>query len=362
MKLAVVGAFDGAHVGGSLWRAAPGLATEVISFNVTDAVCGNRFLRAFLWRFVDRRPFWMNRFAQNVIAACVETRPDILITTGAAPLERSTLRTLRLMGIVCVNYSTDDPWNPAMYASWHLRALPEYDFVFSTRRANLEDLRRLGCADVRYLPFGYDEWLFPPAEQLPDGPAHDVLFVGGGDRDRVIFMTEFMRTGLPVALVGGYWDRFPETRRYAIGQKSPEEVGTLTAAAKVNLCLVRRANRDGHVQRSFEIAAIGGCMLAEDTEEHRQIFGADEECVVYFRTPEEAANRARALIANSEQRRRLACAVRDRMVKGMHTYQDRLLAMLHAVTDARRDHNDFKVKPPVQHSWLILPRRWAAIR
>ena len=338
MKLAIVGAFGGTHLGGSLSRAAASLGIEAITFNVADASCGNRFLSAFRWRVVDRRPLWMNRFSQNVVAACAQARPNILVATGAAPLTESTLRSLRLMGIICINYSSDDPWNPRMCASWHLKALPEYDVVFSTRRANLDDLRQLGCADVRYLPFGYDEWLFPLAERIPDTSGHDVLFVGGADHDRVMFMTEVMRVGPPVALVGAYWDHFPETRRYAIGQKSPEEVRALTAAAKVNLCLVRRSNRDGHVMRSFEIAATGGCVLAEDTEEHRQIFGGDEECVVYFRTPQEAANRARTLVANPGQRRHLASAVRDRMANGMHTYRDRLLAILHTIADMRHDH------------------------
>jgi spore maturation protein CgeB len=126
-------------------------------------------------------------------------------------------------------------------------------------------------------------------------------------------------------------------RPHALGLKSPEAVRKLTAAAKVNLCLVRRANRDGHVMRSFEIAAVGGCMLAEDTEEHRAIFGADGEAVRYFRTPKEAAIRARLLIADSSERKRLACSVRTRIVGGAHTYRDRLAIMLQVVAGRHKD-------------------------
>jgi hypothetical protein len=35
--------------------------------------------------------------------------------------------------------------------------------------------------------------------------------------------------------------------------------------------------------RSFEIAAVGGCMLARDIDEHREIFGSEGEAAVYFR-------------------------------------------------------------------------------
>src|SRR5262249_50789933 len=183
-------------------------------------------------------------------------------------------------------------------AAWYLRALPAYGLVFTARQANIEDFRRLGCQDVRYLPFGYDDTLFSPPEGVANTPTHDVLFVGGADQDRFAFMADFMRKGPPVALVGGYWDRYRITPGCALGMQSPHEIRMLTAAAKVNLCLVRRANRDDNVMRSCEIGAIGGCMIAEDPSGHRAIFGPDGEAVRYFRTAEEAAACANELIAD----------------------------------------------------------------
>jgi hypothetical protein len=339
-RLAIVGCFDGTHLGGSLWRAATYLGIDTAKFDIGDALRGNRILRAALWRFGDRRPAAMHRFSISVVAGCRQSEPEILIATGAAPLTGAALRTLRAMGIVCVNYSTDDPWNPALRASWHLRVLPEYDIIFTTRRANIGSFADIRCGEVHYLPFGYDEWLFCRQAVSLDRPAPDVLFVGGADRDRLAFMTDFLNTGPRVALVGGYWERFPAMRRYALGLQPPEVLCALTAEAKVNLCLVRRANRDGHVMRSFEIAALGGCMLAEDTVEHRQIFGPDGEAVVYFSTPREAAERARRLLADPGERARLSAVVRQRISRGAHTYRDRLVSILEAATRIRRPHGE----------------------
>jgi spore maturation protein CgeB len=333
--IAILGNAGGTNVGESLRRAAISAGHSVQFFNAYEAISGNRLLRALTWRFADRRPLRLDRVGAEIITACATARPDILITTGAAPLTERSLHTLRSLGILCINYATDDPWNPTQSARWHLRALPAYDMVFTPRRANLNDIRGLGCTDVHYLPFGYDEILFAPPDGPINAPVHDVLFVGGADRDRVAFMTEFMRLGPSVALVGAYWDRFSGTRRYALGHKPPESLRVLTAAAKVNLCLVRRANRDGHVMRSFEIAATGGCMLVEDTEEHREIFGADGEAVRYFCTPEDAAIRARSLIADSAERERLVAAVRTRIAGGAHTYRDRLASMLEVAARLR---------------------------
>jgi hypothetical protein len=47
------------------------------------------------------------------------------------------------------------------------------------------------------------------------------------------------------------------------------------------LCLVYRANRDGYLMLRYEMAAIGGCMLIEGTEKHRDIFGQTGVAVIY---------------------------------------------------------------------------------
>jgi spore maturation protein CgeB len=334
-RLTIVGAFDGTHIGGSLARAAAQLGIDPAILDVAKASRGNRFVRALNWRLADRRPLHLKRTSAEIVASCAAGRADILISTGAAPLIKEHLSTLRAAQVICVNYSTDDPWNPAHRARWHLRALPAYDIVFTTRHANIDEFRKLGCPDVRYLPFGYDDALFGSPERTIDVPSYDVLFVGGADPDRVAFVADFVRKGPPPALVGGYWERIRATRRYALGHKTPEAVRALTASAKVNLCLVRRANRDGHVMRSFEIAAIGGCMLVEDTDEHRAIFGTDGEAVVYFRTPNEAAARVKSLLANPVERTRLGASVHSRITSGAHTYRDRLATMLETAAAQR---------------------------
>jgi spore maturation protein CgeB len=222
-----------------------------------------------------------------------------------------------------------------LQANWQISAIPAYDIVFTPRRANIDDLRALGCPAVHYLPFGYDEALFGHSVASSDAASLDVLFVGGADRDRVAFMKEFLQSGLRVGLAGGYWDRFAETRAHALGVKAPPELSTMTASAKLNLCLVRRANRDGHVMRSFEIAAAGGCMLTEDTDEHREIFGADGESVVYFRDAREAAQRASWLLAQPAERARLGRAVRARVGVPENSYRARLVTMLEVASNLR---------------------------
>lgn len=330
-KLAIVGGFDAAHIGGSFVRAAADMPLDMLTFNVGEAWSGSRLHRALSWRLADRKPPRLRDFSKKVADTCERVRPDVLIATGAAPLRAQELRRLRAIGVACVNYSTDDPWNRVSRARWFLQALPEYDVVLTTRRSNIDDLRALGCRHVRYLPFGFDEYIHLPATPPYLLPAHDILFVGGADYDRVQFVKELLGVGCKPALVGAYWERWGATRPYALGSRSPQEITQITASAKVNLCLVRRANRDGHVMRTFEIAAIGGCMLVEDTLEHREIFGDDGVRVRYFSTPLEAAERARDLLGDGFERARLTTAARAHIaIVGKNTYGDRLISILDA--------------------------------
>lgn len=336
VRIAIVGAFGGPHLGSSFCRAAAALGLNPVCFDVAEAFATNRIRRSLAWHLNGHRPALLSKFSAHILAQCRQIRPAILLSTGMAGPQTQELEAIRRLGTAAVNYSCDDPWNRKLASKWHFDSLPAYDVVFTPRRANVDDLRRLGCVDVRYLPFGYDPEVFRPGLPKADTPVHDVLFVGTGDRDRADFMAEFIeRSGLRPGLVGGNWHRFPRLRPYALGVKAPDEISAMTAAAKVNLCLVRRANRDGHVMRSFEIPAIGGCMLAEDTAEHRDIFGSDGESVRYFTDPRSAAEHAQRLIEAPAERWRMAAALRDRIANEANTYRARLTTMLQAATGMR---------------------------
>lgn len=327
-RIAIVGGIGGTHIGGSLDRAAKQLGLEVLSFDVSKAFRANRLRKLASWHLFGHRPPLLKAFSEMVVAMASRSPPDVLIATGAAPLTANSLRALRRLGITCINYSTDDPWNPSQRAAWHLAALPEYDIVFTPRRSNFRDLELLGCRAVHYLPFGYDEKLFYPTEPAPEVQAAEVLFVGGADRDRINFVKEFLQSGCRITLVGGYWQRCRELRDCWVGQAAPERLRTLTASAKVNLCLVRRANRDGHVMRSFEIPAIGGFMIAEDTDEHRELFGDEGRCVLYFKTPTEAVSKTEWALSHPWEWKRMADSAHALIVEGRHTYAHRLQTML----------------------------------
>lgn len=327
MKLAVVGQASYTHIGGSLMRSAQSAGHQVTFFDAARSAIGPRWKRTVMWRLFDRRSPNMAAFQTEVLDGCRRDRPDVLIATGSGPLELRTLRALRQLGVKLINYSTDDPWNPNHAARWLLSALPAYDLIATPRRRNMDDFVALGCSHVAHVPFAYDPVHCCDPGGEPEAGV-DILFVGGADQDRRAFFQTFCATGLQPTLVGAYWERWADMRAFAVGSRHPSALVSMTQRSKVVLCLVRHANRDGHVMRSFEAAAVGACLLVEDTLEHREMFGPDGECVRYFSTPEQAAVVCTALLADAQLRARLTHAVQQHIQTCGHTYADRLATML----------------------------------
>jgi hypothetical protein len=318
-----VGNEGGTNVGASLRRAAEANGITVQYCRSSDAFAGPALLRHFNWRLRGRRPPRLGSFSASVVAAARAFQPDVLLATGTAPLTAAALKDIRGLGIVTANYLTDDPWNRTFRGSWLFDSIRSYDWVFSPRRSNIADLKNLGCANVEYLPFAYDPELFFPAESTAD--TYDVIFAAAADRDRIPYIDALIKRRYRLGLFGVFWDRFAETRGKAGPWMPPDLLRPAVASSRVALCLVRRANRDGHVMRTYELAAMRACILAEATPEHREILG---DTVAYFSTVQQMVDQLDRLLANPREREQKAHSVYDRVITAPNTYGDRLRAML----------------------------------
>lgn len=334
-SLLIVGNPGEVHVGRHLLRAADGMGLDATLCDTSAAYSGSTFRRTFNWRMRGRRPANISEFSRQVVEECRERRPLSLIATGLAPVDAAAMRVIGELGIRRVNFLTDDPWNEAHHAPWFMDVINQYDTVFTPRTANVEQLRAAGCRRVKYLPFAY-----APDIHFSDPPASDderrqfesdVVFVGGADDDRVAWMAPLISAGFRVALYGGYWERHAATRAAARGMADAATLRKAIGGGATALCLVRRANRDGHSMRSFEVPAIGACMLVEDTEEHRRIFGEPRNSVDYVSAPDAVVERVDGLVRDRCERQRLRQSAHALITSGHHTWSDRLTAMLEDV-------------------------------
>jgi spore maturation protein CgeB len=288
------------------------------------------YLHKAFYKLSGRRPptYWaLNR---SLLESARRFRPDLMLVTKAAYVAPATLAAIKEeTGAFLVNYATDDPFNPAVNTRALIDSIPLYDLYVSTKQAIIPDLRKAGCQNIVYVPFAYE-----PSVHFPEKPASaeertrfdsDVVFIGGADRDRAPFMRGIV-SALPetrLHLYGVKWNRYPDLRKYYRGKAFGRDFRLAINSAKIALNLVRRANRDGHVMRSFEVPACGGFMLADRTDEHVELFEEDKEAV-YFGSTGELVEKIRYYLTRDAERAAIADRGHQRVVGGHNTYRDRL--------------------------------------
>lgn len=283
------------------------------------------------YRLLGRRPLSWRRLNRELIDRAVRFGPDAVLVVKGPYIAARTLAEIRARtGARLINYATDDPFNPANRTRDLADSIACYDLYASPRRAVIPDLRRAGCQRPIYLPFGYQPGVHFP-EAADERFRCDVVFLGGADADRIPWFEELARIpGLHLSLYGGYWSGHPALRACARGFARGREYRLALAGAKIAIGLVRRANRDGHSMRTFEIPACGAFLLAERTEEHLELFEEGREAV-FFDSPEELADKTRFYLRQDAARARIAEAGRRRVAGGGHSYASRLAALLEAV-------------------------------
>ena len=270
--------------------------------------------------------------------------PDVILIGKGRWFTPVALKAARkVSGAMLVNWATDDPFNRADNSRELLKSIALYDLYVCTKKDIMSDVRRAGCANVAYVRFGYKaEVHFPEAPASDEERARfacDVMFVGGCDAHRAAYFEALIRAmpEVKLRLYGMYWERVRALRPYACGFAVAREYRLAVGGAKIAVNLLRRANRDDHVMRTFEIPACGGFMLTERSAAHDELFSEDREAG-FFGTPDELVAGVRGYLSRDEDRVRIAAAGHRKITQGRHTYGDRLAEILAAAQLVRGLH------------------------
>ena len=279
------------------------------------------------YRLADRRSWEWWGFQRQLIALIEQHKPRLVLVTGILPLAPQVFQAIHASGGRIVNYLTDDPWNPIHRRRCFLRNLKDYDHLFSTKQALRQRLEAGGTPSTSWLPFAYDPELHHPIDVI-DAEAADVLFVGTGAAERLPWLEALADLpGLRRRIHGNSWEGLSTPG----WEKGPAVVGEdycrAIGSARVVLGLLRQANGDLSTDRSYEIGAIGGCGLYQDTSEHRTLLENYPDAG-FFKDPGELRTRVQALLSDPEVQLQLRQAGAKALHRPEHTYGARLQTIL----------------------------------
>jgi Glycosyl transferases group 1/DUF based on E. rectale Gene description (DUF3880) len=213
-------------------------------------------------------------------------------------------------GVPVVALFTESPYEAAA----ELAVAARVAGCWTHERTSVETFRTVN-PHVAYLPHAWNPAVHTSTPQPGDTdmPAHDVVFVGAGVRERIAFFNAIDWTGIDLGLYGVWRDLGLKPQVEAC-IKSDGPISNLQAAAlyrraDIGLNLYRRLPVIGPDRptlrdvgqdrptnwlkaeslnpRAYELAACGTCQLSEYRLEIQDIFGKDR--VPTFKTPDEAA-------------------------------------------------------------------------
>lgn len=326
-------------VGGSFFRAFHSLGHLVGFFDqarwlggyVDKPLPGARYFRAL------QRPFVAPAMNVALVASAATFRPDLVLVLKGSHWLPETIDALRRIAGAVVAFHPDDLANPLNTTERMLAALPLWSVVFTPRAFAMPEIRAHGARRVEHLPFGYDPELHFP-DRSAGALSRDVdaaaTFVGTAAPERVTSL-EFLAARVPCRVFGYGWERLPAgsplapVRREPVFDAGAREVFTASA---LNVALLRRANRDLHQMRSFEVPACAGLLLTERSPDHAAWFDEDVEAL-FFDGDEELAEKAARYLRDRPAARRIAEAGHRRLLAGRHSYRDRAARLLEVVAE-----------------------------
>lgn len=234
---------------------------------------------------------------------------------------------------ILVSCSEDDMYAKHNRSWWYVWGLKYYDVVFTTKVYNLSELKMLGARKTELFLDSYDERLHRPLILTDDDQrnfACDVSFIGTFENDRAEQMLYLAEHGVTVTVWGNGWSGWKDRHKNLIIKNKAvygENYVKAINATKINLCFLRKINRDEVTSRSVEIPACGAFMLGERTKRHLDFFEEGKEAE-FFGSNEEMLQKVRFYLENNEKRREIARAGRERCLKSGYSQREQLSKML----------------------------------
>lgn len=342
MKILFVGDLNEYGRSFQRYRAILSLGHKVTPFSATPVpqrpgIDKTPFLERLMWKL--KFPLDVTSVNKKIKEASKKGKFDIFWIEKGVTVRPGTLKFLKknFPEIPLMSLSEDDMFafhNRTFYYKW---GLSFYDFVFTTKVYNLEELKLLGAKKTVLFLDAYDEGLHRPVSLSREDEKRlsaDVGFVGTFESDRAQKMLFLARNGIRVVVWGNGWESWAGKHDNLVIKNQPlygEDYIKAINATKINLCFLRKMNRDEVTSRSVEIPACGGFMLAERTKRHEDFFKDGEEAV-FFGTEEDMLQKAKYYLKNDAERNEIAAKGRARCLKSGYSHRDQIVKIISFVS------------------------------
>lgn len=203
--------------------------------------------------------------------------------------------------------------------------------TFATYGYQVEAFRAAGAPAAHFLPQAVDPELDHPATHCPASYRCDVSFVGSGQYPRRYAILQGVATTCRLQIRGPGWSNAPPILPVAGGRLKGHAFAEAVLGAAISLGVdalpfQREETLGGTSNRLWKVLGAGGLFLGEHVT-GVDAFAAGDQHAVWYRSPGEATDQIRRLLADPALRNRIAEAGRAHAL-ARHTYRHRLELLL----------------------------------
>jgi len=287
----------------------------------------------------------IHRDTENVNSQIIEQvktlKPDLLWIEKGNMIKPATLKKVRKLSpnTVIASYSDDDMFNKLNRTRAYADSLKHYDVVFTTKsyNANADELPALGAKRCVMVDKAYDPSQHRPLDLgATDRETYgaDVGFIGSYAPERAEVIQYLAENDIQIRVWGNGWQGVSSAsqnlqieRQPLVNTRDDLKFSKGICATRINLGFLRKVNRDLQTDRSVEIPACGGFMLAERSAEHERLFEDGKEAV-YFDSNQDLLEKIRYFLDHEDERKSICLAGRARCESSGYSHLERMRFML----------------------------------
>jgi spore maturation protein CgeB len=301
-----------------------------------QTILNNFIEQSFINRVRNRLGFVENIYAlisKQLEENIEQEKPDVVLVFKGMEILPSTIQRIKQKKIFIANYNPDHPFVFSGRGSGNSnvkKAFPYYDLHFCYSKLLMQQIEKEYTISTAFLPFGFElsREDYEVCQQEVEIPA--VCFLGNPDNQRIAFIKQIVALKVPITIYGHHWNRYFKNNDYLTLQDACYQLDYWKTLRKYQLQLniLRKHNVDSHNMRTFEIPAVGGIQLADDTTEHRLFFEPEKEIFV-FKGVIDCAEKIKYILGLSKKQISLIRHdARLRSLTGDYSYKNRVKSLI----------------------------------
>lgn len=262
---------------------------------------------------------------KSVISYARKVKPDVIFIFKGQEIYPDTIKELKLLTRIIVNYNPDHPLTYFSKGSGNsnvFNSVTLFDLYFTYANNIVNKLKRLNV-NAFCIPFGYDNDI-KPEDLTNTNYQNDFIFIGAYDKQRDSILNQISIENFRI-FGPNNWLKSKNNLNYqgmALYELDYYSANRNSLGA-INLLREQNLSENSHNMRTFEIPGTGGLQITQRTQEQLEFFEENTEAI-FFSTIEELNDKLKFLNSSKDLINKMKIRAYERCLRSNYSYFHRI--------------------------------------